>query len=80
MSEVNTNMGYYIMPKYRLTKDPLDEVAEVLYDEVVKEENYLKLLEILLADEVEIDGTLYTLEDYIEEEECSDDEGGSEKG
>ncbi len=71
-------MGYYIMPKYRLTKDLSDEIAEALDESI--EENYYKLLEILLADEVEIDGTLYTLEDYIEEEECSDDEGGSEKG
>ena len=71
-------MGYYIMPKYRLTKDLSDEIAEALDESI--EENYLKLLEILLADEVEIDGTLYTMEDYIEEEECSDDEGGSEKG
>ena len=77
MSKVNTNMGYYIMPKYRLTKDLSDEIAEALDESI--EENYYKLLEILLADEVEIDGTLYTLEDYIEEEECSDDEGGSEK-
>ena len=70
-------MGYYITSRYKLTKDPLDEVAEALDESI--EENYYKLLEILLADEVEIDGTLYTMEDYIEEEECSDDEGGSEK-
>lgn len=72
-------MGYYIKSKYKLTKDPLDEVAEALYKEMVQEDNYYKLLEVLLADEVEIDGTLYTMEDYIEEEECSEDEGGSQK-
>ena len=77
MYKVNTNMGYYIKSKYKLTKDPLDEIAAALDESI--EENYYKLLEVLLADEVEIDGTLYTMEDYIEQEECSEDDDISQK-
>jgi hypothetical protein len=73
-------MGYYIKPNYRLDRDELlEEAANALYKEMVEEENYYKLLEVLLADEVEIDGTLYTMEDYIEEEECSEDDDISQK-